>query len=89
MTKISRVYEESIGIRGACHDSMTSLLLDILILIISLLNTLQKIDIVSLEEESHIIKLLLHAGMFRVEYLTATGTLDFLLSLMAFVLVFL
>ena len=64
-----RVYEERIGLQGAFHESMTSFMLDILILVISLPNTLQNIDIVSLKEESHLIKILLHAGMFRVESL--------------------
>ena len=75
--------------RGAFHESMSSFLLGISILVISLPNTLRKIDIVSLEERSHLIKLLLHAGMFRVEALPTVGTLDFLLALMSFLLVFL
>ena len=89
MIQTSRVYEESIGLQGAFHESMSYFLLGILILIISLPNTLWKIDIVSLEERSHLIKIQLHAGMLRVESLLAVGTLDFLLALMSFVLVFL
>ena len=68
---------------------MPSFLLGISILIISLSNTLQKIDIFSLEEKSHLIKVFLHADIFGVKSLPAIGTLDFLFALASFVLVFL
>ena len=58
-------------------------------MIISLPNTLWKIDIVPLKEKSHFIKHFLHAGMFRVKSIPAIGTLDFLFSLVPFVLVLL
>ena len=80
----SRVYEERFGLLGAFHESMSSSLLGIPILIISLLNTVWKIDIISLEEKSHLINIFLHAGMFRVKSLPAIGTLDFLFSLVSF-----
>ena len=68
---------------------MTYFLLGIPILIISPSKVLQEIDIVSVEERSHLIKFLLHVGMLRVESLPAVRTLDFLLALISFVLVFL
>ena len=56
-------------------------------MIISLPNTLRKIDIIPLKEKSHFIKNFLHAGIFRVKSLLAIGTLDLLFSLVSFVLV--
>ena len=85
----SRVYEERIGLGRACHESMTSFFPEILILVISLLNVLWKIDVVSLEKRGQIIKFLLHTGMLRVEALPTVRTLEFLLSLVSLVLVFL
>ena len=85
----SRVYEERFGLRGAFHEGMSSYLLDVPIMIIYLSNTLRKNDIVPLREKSHLIKIFLHAGMFREESRPAIGTLDFLFSLVSFVLVFL
>ena len=58
-------------------------------MIISLPKNIWKMDIVALKEKSHLIKLFLHAGMFRVNSLPAIGTLDFFFALVSFVLVFL
>ena len=68
---------------------MTSFLLEIPILVIFLLNALWKIDVASLDKRGQLIKFLLHAGMFRVEAIPTVGILDFLLSLVSIVLVFL
>ena len=85
----SRFIKHILGLRSSFHENMSSFLLGIPILVIFLSNSLQNIDIVFLEKRGEIIKFLLHIVMFRVEALPVVGTLDFLLSLMAFILVFL
>ena len=44
----------------------------------------QNIDVISLKERGSFIKLLLHAGMFRVESLPIVWTLDFFLAMVPF-----
>ena len=58
-------------------------------MIVSLHNTLRKIDIAPPKEKSHFIKIFLHAGMFRVKSLPTIGTLDLFFALVPFVLVLL
>ena len=85
----TRFYEESSRLRSNFHEGMSSFWLDVPIMTISLSNTLCKIDIFPLKEKSHFIKIFLHASMFRVKSLPATGTLDFFFALVSFVIVFL
>ena len=63
---------------------MTSFMLWFPILLISPPKYFQKIDVIYLKERGSFIKLLLHAGMFRVEALPAIRTLDFFLAMVPF-----
>ena len=75
MISSSRVYQERFGIRNNFHEGMSSFLLDVPIIIISLPNTLWKIDIVPLEGKIHFINIFLHVGIFRVKSFPEIGTL--------------
>ena len=63
---------------------MTFLMLWFPILVISPPKALWKIDVISLKERGCFINILLHAGMFSVESLPTTGTLEFFLVMVPF-----
>ena len=75
VVRITKVYEESSRLRNIFHEGVSSFGLDVSIMIFSLPCTSKKIDVILLKEKSNSIKLLLHAGYFRVKSFCNTPVL--------------
>jgi len=85
-----RIYQNSFGLRSACHESMTSFTMWFPILMISPPKIFMEILMwLFLKKRSSFIKFIFHAGMLRVEALTAVRTLNFFFSMMQFFFVLL